>query len=104
MSLIQIDHLCTIHGTNGTKGGGKIIRSVVYSTICPSILKNYTWTGNSSNNNKTIQKRDFNKKANIFAIFFSVIYAYDKNYTKSQCEDDFKNRIFKYVKTAAEKM
>lgn len=101
--VFQFDHLLIINGTNGITDGGKIIRSVVYATICPTVLQNYTWTGHSANN-KPGQKKDFMKKKNIFAVFFDVIYAYDKKYTKSQCEDDMKNRIFKYIKSMAEKV
>lgn len=93
----QFNHLCTIHGSNGPKTGGKIIRSVVFSTICPTVLQTYTWSGSGDKNN-------FKNRKNIFAVFFDVVFAYDKNYTKSQCEDDMKQRIFKYIKTEAEKV
>lgn len=96
----QIVHLCTINGTNGNKEGGKIVRSVVFATISPTILKGYTWTGTS----KQQQKSGFMKYKQIFGVFFTVIRAYDKNYSQSDCEDDMKNRIFKHVKGAANKM
>lgn len=96
----QIDHLCTINGTNGSKDGGKIIRSVVFATICPSILKDFTWTGSS----KSGQKNDFKRHKQIFGVFFAVVHAYNQKYSQSDCEDDMKNRIFKHVKGKAEKM
>lgn len=96
----QIDHLCTINGTNGNKDGGKIIRSVVFATICPTILNNYTWTGSS----KQGRKNEFKRYKLIVGVFFAVIHAYDRHYSQSNCEDDLKNRIFKHVKGKAEKM
>lgn len=79
------------------------MRSVVYATICPTVLQNYTWTGNSTSNKPAI-KGDFVKKKNIFDVFFNVIYTYDKKYTKMQCEDDMKKRIFKHIKKELEKV
>lgn len=99
----QFLYLCTINGTNGIKDGGKIVRSVVFSTICPSVLKKFSWTGNSGFNQPGL-KKDFKQKKNIFGIFFDVIYAYDKKYTKMDCEDDLKNRIFKHIRTQADKV
>lgn len=101
--LFQIEYLCTINGTNGIKDGSKIVRSVVFSTICPSVLQYYTWTGHSGFN-KSGQKKDFKQKKNIFAVFFDVIHAYDKKYSKTDCEDDFKYRILKHIKIKAEKV
>lgn len=103
MFFSQIEYLCTINGINGSKEGGKIIRSVVYATICPTVLMNFTWTGNSGFN-KASHKKDFKQNKNIFDVFFAVIYAYNKKYTKIDCVDDFKSRILKHVKTKACKM
>lgn len=95
--FFQVEHLCTINGMNGIKDGGKIVRSIVYETMCPSVLINFTWTGNSSHNQPG--KKDFQQKRNIFGVFFEVIHAYDKKYTKLSCEDDLKKKIFKHIKT-----
>lgn len=96
----QIDHLCTINGTNGNKDGGKIVRSVVYATICPTVLQLYTWTGAS----KQDDKNGFRQYTQIVGVIFTVIHAYDRKYSRSECDDDFKLRIFKHVKKKAEKM
>lgn len=78
------------------------MRSVVYGTICPSVLINFTWTGNSTNNQPG--KKDFQQKRNIFSVFFDVIHAYDKKYTRLDCEEDMKKKILKHVKTQAKKV
>lgn len=100
--LSQVDHLTTINGTNGAKEGGKIIRSVVFATISPSVLNLYTWTGYSSKTGKK-SKNDFRQKKNIFGVFFDVINGYNKKYTRADCEEDLKNRIFKHVKGRVDK-
>lgn len=68
------------------------MRSVVYATICPTVLQHYTWTGNFTLN-KPANKGDFVKKKQIFDVFFNVIYTYDKKYTKMQCGADMKKKI-----------
>lgn len=101
--FFQIVHLCIINGTNGTKEGGKVIRSVVFATICPTVLEKYTWTG-ISGLNKSGRKKEFKQFKNIFGVFFDVVHAYNQEYSKSDCEDDIKHRILKHIKKEAEKM
>lgn len=85
------------------KDGGSIIRSVVYSTICPTVLQIYTLTGNSGKK-RPGEKKAFERYKNIFDVFFDVIHAYDKEYTKTDCRKDIRDRIFKFVKKEADKV
>ncbi|XP_055312028.1 uncharacterized protein LOC129574272 [Sitodiplosis mosellana] len=88
------EHLAMINGVCGDKTGSKIIRSIVFATVSRNILAQYTWTGKSSKQNT---KLDFVSKKNMIQLFFDVVRVYDPRYTRAECEDDLKYKIFKYV-------
>lgn len=86
--------MAAINGICGDKSGSKVIRSIVFATVSPKILSKYTWTGKSSKKNL---KLNFVSKKNIIQLFFDVVRAYDPKYTKAECEEDLKYKIFKYM-------
>lgn len=71
-----------------------MFRSVVFAAISPQVLSKYTWTGRSTKPNV---KLSFEKKQNIVQILFDVVYAYDSRYSRTECEEDWKYKIFKYA-------
>lgn len=86
--------MITINGVRGDKNGSKIIKSVIHATISPTLLSNYTWTGRSSAREI---KLALSTKKRIIDLIYNVVKSYDVNYSRSDCEDDLKYKVFKYA-------
>lgn len=92
--FFQFEYLAIINGAAGDGDGSKIIRSVVFATIAREVLSRFTWTGKSAKPNS---KLGFFSKKKTVQLFFDVVRLYDSQYTKSECEDDLKYKVFKHA-------
>lgn len=93
----QVSLLAVIHGQNGGKKGGKVIKSVFDALIDSKIHSLFTWTGKSGNGQK---KMAFSIYKETIGLIYTVIRLADTNYSKKDCEKNLTYKVLKYAATS----
>lgn len=77
----------------------KMLKKLVYTIFSYPFLAEYTWTGNTSPEEKKKGniKKKFKDLKNILELLYSTVAHLDKNYSRKKCLSDFKIKILKYA-------
>lgn len=95
MCSFQVPLLRIINGSNGSRSGHDIIMSVVDAIICPSVQRNFTWTGKTNRRNQ--RKERFSALKGIHSLIFQVCHEADREYTYAKFKKDLVGKVMKYA-------